>query len=89
MWLLIRRYKALAHPINFRLIEVARYKLVKAWKECGLSFKKILAKEAKHLKRKARSYAHEKQFKMLKKVIKRQRTIVGFLLKETGTNWQM
>jgi IS5 family transposase len=76
--------KATAHPTDSRLLEVARNKLVKAAKECGLSFKQTFVKEAKTLKRKAGGYAHAKQFKRLKKVIKRQRTIVGILLRETG-----
>jgi IS5 family transposase len=76
--------KATAHPTDSRLLEVARNKLVKAAKQCGLSFKQTFEKEAKTLKRKAGGYAHAKQFRRLKKVIKRQRTIVGILLRETG-----
>lgn len=74
--------KAVAHPTDSRLLEVARYKLVKVGKECGLSFKQTFEKEAKSLKRKAGGYAHAKQHKRLNKVIKRQRTIVGILLRQ-------
>ena len=76
--------KATAHPTDSSLLNIARYKLVKATKECGLSFKPTDVKEAKNLNRRAGGYAHAKQFKRLKKVIKRQRTIVGILLRETS-----
>jgi IS5 family transposase len=39
-------------------------------------------REGKTLRRKAASYAHAKQFKRLKKTLKRQRTILGSLLRE-------
>lgn len=76
--------KATAHPTDSRLLNIARYKLVKVAKECGLFFKQTYVKEAKNLNRRAGGYAHAKQFRRLKKVIKRQRTIVGILLRETA-----
>jgi transposase, IS5 family len=52
--------KAIAHPTDSRLLEVAREKL----------------------RRRAGGYAHAKQFKRLHGVLKRQRTILGRLLRE-------
>ena len=40
------------------------------------------AKEGQHLNRKAGRYAHARQFKRMKRAIKRQRTIVGRLQRE-------
>jgi len=39
-------------------------------------------KEGKSLRRRASGYAHAKQFKRLRKVLKRQRTILGIVLRE-------
>ena len=52
--------KATSHPTDSRLLEAARYKLVKAAKEWGLSFKQTFEKEAKIFKRKAGGYTHAK-----------------------------
>lgn len=74
--------KANAHPVdNSRLLEVARYKVVKAAK-AGIALKQTFAAEGKELRRKAGGYAHAKQFKRLKKVVKRQRTILGVVMRE-------
>jgi IS5 family transposase len=48
--------KAIAHPVDSRLLEIARHK--------------------------AGGYGHAKQFKRLKKVLKRQRTTLGIVLRE-------
>ena len=61
---------------------MARNKLVELAKECGLSLKQAFVKEAKHLTRRAGGYAHAKQFRCMRKVINRQRTIVGRLSRE-------
>jgi IS5 family transposase len=74
--------KAIAHPVDSRLLEIARYKVVKAAKAVGLSLKQTFAAEGKELRRKAGGYAHAKQFKRLKKVVKRQRTILGVVMRE-------
>jgi transposase, IS5 family len=69
--------KAIAHPVDSRLLEIARHKVVNAAKQVGISLKQTFAAEAKALRRKAGGYAHAKQFKRLKKAVKRQRTILG------------
>ena len=74
--------KAIAHPVDSRLLEIARHKVVSAAKRVGISLKQTFAAEAKELRRKAGGYAHAKQFKRLKKTVKRQRTILGVVMRE-------
>jgi IS5 family transposase len=74
--------KAVAHPVDSRLLEIARHKVVAAAKRAGIALKQIFVREGKMLRRKAGGYAHAKQFKRLKKVVKRQRTILGIVLRE-------
>ena len=74
--------KAIAYPVDSRLLEIARYKVVKAAKGCGIALRQSFAKEGKTLRRKAGGYAHARQFKRLARAIKRQRTIVGKLIRE-------
>ena len=74
--------KAIAHPTDSRLLEVARYQVVKEAKSNGIALKQTYAREAKDLRRKAGGYAHAKQFKRLRKTVKRQKTILGILLRE-------
>jgi transposase, IS5 family len=54
----------------------------KAAKAAGIALKQTFAAEGKALRRKAGGYAHAKQFKRLKKVVKRQRTILGVVMRE-------
>lgn len=51
-------------------------------KRVGLKLKLTHEREGKTLRRKAAGYAHAKQFKRLRKTLKRQRTILGSLLRE-------
>ena len=74
--------KAIAHPVDSRLLEIARAKVIQAAKQAGIEFKQTFAKEGKELRRKAGGYAHAKQFKRLQRVVKRQRTILGIVLRE-------
>jgi transposase, IS5 family len=74
--------KAIAYPTDARLLEIARHHLVKAAKACGIRLRQTFAKEGKRLRFKAGGHAHAKQFKRLKRVVKRQRTIVGILIRE-------
>lgn len=74
--------KAIAHPVDSRLLEIARHKLVKQAKRLGMALKQTYAKEGKTLRRRAGGYAHAKQFRRLKQVVKRQRTILGVLMRE-------
>lgn len=74
--------KAIAYPVDSRLLEIARHKIVMYAKRCGIALRQSFAKEGKALKRKAGGYAHAKQFKRLHRTVKRQRTIVGKLIRE-------
>ncbi len=74
--------KAIAHPVDARLLEIARHQVVKAAKAAGIVLKQTFAKAGATLRRKAGGYAHAKQFKRLQRVVKRQRTILGIVLRE-------
>ena len=74
--------KAIAHPVDSRLIEIARHKVVSAAKRAGIQLKQTYAKEGKQLRRRAGGYAHAKQFRRMRKVLKRQRTILGIVIRE-------
>jgi len=74
--------KAMAYPTDSRLLEIARYQVVKAAKAAGIGLKQSHAKEGKTLRRKAGGYAHARQFRRLRRVLKRQRTILGIVLRE-------
>lgn len=74
--------KAIAHPVDSRLLEIARHKVVSAAKRAGIQLKQTFAKEGKSLRWKAGGYAHAKQFRRLQRVLKRQRTILGIVIRE-------
>ena len=75
--------KAIAHPVDSpRLLEIARHKVVAAARRSGISSKQTYAQEGKTLRRRAGGYAHAKQFKRLRKTVKRQRTILGVMMRE-------
>lgn len=76
--------KAVAHPTDSKLLETARVKVVEAAKANGIELKQTYAKEGRHLSFKAGRYAHARQFRRMRKAIKRQRTIVGRLQREVG-----
>ena len=74
--------KAIAHPVDSRLLEIARHKIVAAARRAGIALKQTFAREGSHLRRRAGGYAHAKQFSRLKRVLKRQRTVLGIVLRE-------
>lgn len=74
--------KAIAHPLDSRLLEIARHKVVSGSKRAGIQLKQTFAKEGKALRWKAGGYAHAKQFRRLQRVLKRQRTILGIVIRE-------
>ena len=76
--------KAIAHPTDSKVLETARAKVVKDAKAAGIELKQTYAREGRDLRFKAGRYAHARQFKRLRKVIKRQRTIVARLQREVG-----
>ena len=74
--------KAIAHPVDSRLLEIARAKVVQSAKFAGILLKQTFVKEGRELRRKAGGYAHAKQFKRLRRTVKRQRTILGVVIRE-------
>lgn len=74
--------KAIAHPTDSRLLEVTREKIARLAQRAGIKLKQTHQREGKTLRRKAGGYAHAKQFKRLRRVVSRQRTILGVLLRE-------
>ena len=80
--------KAIAHPVDSRLLEIARHKVVSAAKRAGITLKQTYAREGKELRRKAGGYAHAKQFRRLQKTVKRQRTILGVVIREVQRKLQ-
>jgi IS5 family transposase len=55
---------------------------VSAARRAGIVLKQTYAKEGKQLRRQAGGYAHAKQFRRLRRVLKRQRTILGVVMRE-------
>jgi IS5 family transposase len=80
--------KAIAHPTDSRLLEIARHKVVSAAKRSGIPLKQTFAKEGKALRWKAGGYAHAKQFRRLQRVLKRQRTVLGVVIREVQRKTQ-
>lgn len=74
--------KAIAHPVDSRLLEIARAKVVQAAKQVGIPLKQTFVKEGRELRRKAAGYAHARQSNRLRRTVKRQRTILGIVLRE-------
>lgn len=74
--------KAIAYPTDSRLLEVARTKLVRLAQRAGLALKQTYERDGKRLRRRADGYAHAKQFKRLRRVLKRQRTVLGRVLRD-------
>ena len=74
--------KAIAHPTDARLLDVARQLVVRHGQRAGIALKMTYEREGRTLRRRAGGYAHAKQFKRLKTVLKRQRTILGVLVRE-------
>ena len=80
--------KAIAHPVDSRLLEIARHKVAAAAKRAGIALKQTFAREGKHLRRKAGGYGHAKQFRRLRKTVKRQRTILGIVIRDARRGLQ-
>ncbi|CAH0353219.1 IS5 family transposase [Aquabacterium sp. CECT 9606] len=74
--------KSIAHPTDSRLLDVARDQLAELAKKLGMTPKQTFEREAKQLRRKAGGYAHARQFKRLRSVLRRQRTILGVLMRD-------
>ncbi len=80
--------KAIAFPTESRLLEIARHKVVGVARVAGVALKQTFANEGKQLRRRAGGYAHAKQYRRLKRILRRQRTILGRLIREVRRKWQ-
>lgn len=69
--------KVIVHPVDSCLLEIARHKVFSSAKQAGIQLKQTFAKEGK-----AGGYAHAKQFRRLQRVLKRQHTILGIVIRE-------
>ena len=76
--------KAIAHPTDSRLLEVARRKLVLLSRRNGIGLRQTYEREAPGLARKAGRHAHARQFKRMRKVLRRQRTLLGRVIRDIG-----
>lgn len=74
--------KAIAYPTDSRLLEVARKKLVEGARQQGIVLRQSYARKGPQLALMAGRYAHAKQFKRMRRCIKKQRTIVGRLIRD-------
>ncbi|WP_108796709.1 IS5 family transposase [Xanthomonas fragariae] len=74
--------KAIAYPTDSRLLEVARKKLVLLAKRHGIGLRQSYARQGPALSRKAGRYAHARQFKRMQRVLRRQRTVLGRVLRD-------
>ena len=61
---------------------MARAKVVQLAQRAGLRLKQTFEREGRSLRRRAGGYAHAKQFKRLRRVLKRQRTVLGRVLRD-------
>ncbi|WP_108780292.1 IS5 family transposase [Xanthomonas fragariae] len=74
--------KAIAYPTDSRLLEVARKKLVLLAKRHGIGLRQSYARQGPALSRKAGRYAHARQFKRMRRILRRQRTVLGRLVRD-------
>ncbi len=74
--------KAIAYPTDSKLLETSREKLMEVAKANGITLKQTFEREGKQLTHKASRYGHAKQYRRMRKVMKRQGTIVGRLYRE-------
>ena len=74
--------KAIAYPTDSRLLEIARRKLVQFARRQGLALRRSYEREGPALRVQAGRFAHARQMKRLRKTVKRQRTLVGALLRD-------
>ena len=74
--------KHIAHPTDSQLLEKCRIKLVEMIKRNGLTLRQSYARQGARLSQQIGRYAHAKQFKRMRRGIKKQCTWVGHLPRE-------
>ncbi len=81
--------KAVHHPSDSRLLEVARARIAQLAARAGIKLKQSYAAEGQHLRRRAGGYAQARQFKRLRRVLRRQRINLGWLLRDVDARSPM
>jgi len=76
--------KAVAYPTDSRLLEVARRKLVGLAKRHGVTLRQSYEREGSQLRRRAGGYAHARQLKRLRRVLRCQRAVLGRVIRDLG-----
>ena len=74
--------KAVAHPTDSRLLETARMQLVRQAGPERIVLRQNYNRVAPRLAIQAGRYAHAKQFKRMRRMLKTQRTILGRLIRD-------
>lgn len=74
--------KAIAHLVDSRLLEIARVKVVQMARLEERTLRHPFVKEGRELRGEAGGFAHAKPFWWLKRVFRRQFTILGIVLRE-------
>ena len=76
--------KAIAHPTDTRLYEKARTRLVKLAHEAGLPLRQSYARLGPRLAMQAGRYAHARQFKRMRKALRRLRGYTGRVMRDVA-----
>jgi IS5 family transposase len=76
--------KAIAHPTDSRLLEKSRQHLVKLADEQGLALRQNYNRQGPRMAAQIGRYAHAKQFRRMKKMVKTLKTRVGRVHREIG-----
>jgi IS5 family transposase len=74
--------KAIAHPTDARLYEKARRRLVALAQEAGLSLRQSYARLAPRLSGQVGRYAHARQFKRMRKALRRLKGYTGRVMRD-------
>lgn len=74
--------KAVAYPTDNRLLETCRRKLVEAANHHGIALRQSYARKGPEYAHWAGRYARARQFKRMRKMLNKQRTLVGRLIRD-------
>lgn len=81
--------KAIAHPTDARLYEKARARLVKLAQEAGLPLRQSYARLGPRLAQQAGRYAHARQFKRMRKALRRLKGYTGRVMRDVARRQAM
>jgi IS5 family transposase len=74
--------KAIAHPTDSRLLNRAREQLVEAAQDCGITLRQSYVRVGKAAEHQAGRYAHARQYKRMRREIRRLRTWLGRVIRD-------